>query len=174
MRVINGLLWWVIILSAGYPAWAQQTGTLISLPAVSVSGVFDPSVTDTPTGQSAWMSFWAVDPSPRWPDRDTRTITTRLAYSDNQGPIPDSALTTFRNSSTDRKSELGSTRFLLLCSTLTLPCRSVGSCSGTIICASPKAGNSRTDGLDIRAQTLRKRCARTSEALFLRRSRLAF
>jgi hypothetical protein len=31
------------------------------------------------------MSFSAVDPSPRWPDKDTRTITTRLAYSDNQG-----------------------------------------------------------------------------------------
>jgi len=66
-------------------AWAQQPGTLISLPKVSASGVFDPSVADTPPGERAWMSFSAVDPSPRWPDKDTRTITTRLAYSDDRG-----------------------------------------------------------------------------------------
>jgi len=69
----------------GVPAHAQQTGILLSLPPVSHSGVFDPSVADTAPGQRAWMSFSAVDPSPRWPDKDTRTITTRLAYSDDRG-----------------------------------------------------------------------------------------
>lgn len=85
MRPISSLLSWVIMACAGFPAGAQQTGTLISLPGVSASGVFDLFVADTAPGQRAWMSFSAVDPSPRWPEKDTRTITTRLAYSDDQG-----------------------------------------------------------------------------------------
>ncbi len=75
----------LIACCAGFQAWAQQPGTLLALPKVSVSGVFDPSLADTPAGQRGWMSYSAVDPSPRWPDRDTRTITTRLAYSDDHG-----------------------------------------------------------------------------------------
>jgi len=55
------------------------------MPSASVSGVFDPSLANMPPGQRAWMSFSAVDPSPRWPDKDSRTVTTRLAYSDDQG-----------------------------------------------------------------------------------------
>ncbi len=75
----------VVFSCGGFQAWAQQPGTLLNLPRVSVSGVFDPSLAETPAGQRAWMSYSAVDPSPRWPDKDPRTITTRLAYSDNQG-----------------------------------------------------------------------------------------
>jgi hypothetical protein len=75
----------VVVSCAANLTWAQQPGTLLSLPKVSVSGVFDPSLADTPAGQRAWMSYSAVDPSPRWPDKDTRTVTTRLAYSDDHG-----------------------------------------------------------------------------------------
>lgn len=60
-------------------------GHLLAMPQVSYSGVFDPSLADTPPGQRAWMSYSAVDPSPRWPQTDTRTMTTRLAYSDDGG-----------------------------------------------------------------------------------------
>ncbi len=31
------------------------------------------------------MSYSAVDPSPHWPDKAARTMTTRLAYSDDSG-----------------------------------------------------------------------------------------
>jgi hypothetical protein len=56
----------------------------VALP-VSMSGVFDPSIAATDSDQRAWMSYSAVDPSPRWPKINTRTITTRLAYSDDRG-----------------------------------------------------------------------------------------
>ncbi len=52
---------------------------------VSRGGVFDPSVADDKPGARAWMSYTAVDPSVRWPAQNTRTETTRLAYSDNGG-----------------------------------------------------------------------------------------
>ncbi len=64
---------------------AQQVGTLVSIPAVAHGGIFDPSLAATPPGQRAWMSYSAVNPSPRWPGRNTRTISTRLAYSDDAG-----------------------------------------------------------------------------------------
>lgn len=56
----------------------------VSLP-ISAAGVFDPSLAGTSPDQRAWMSYSAVDPSPRWPKTNTRTITTRLAYSDDHG-----------------------------------------------------------------------------------------
>ena len=56
----------------------------IAMPHPS-AGAFDPSLADTPAGERAWMSYSAVDPSPRWPQKNTRTITTRLAYSDDGG-----------------------------------------------------------------------------------------
>jgi len=52
--------------------------------SVSASGIFDPSLADTPAGARAWMAYSAVDPSPRWP-ANTRTVTTRLAYSGDKG-----------------------------------------------------------------------------------------
>jgi hypothetical protein len=52
---------------------------------VSQGGIFDPSMADTKAGARAWMSYTAVDPSPRWPADNTRTETTRLAYSDDRG-----------------------------------------------------------------------------------------
>jgi hypothetical protein len=63
----------------------QVTGSLLSMPKVSAGGTFDPSLADTPPGQPAWMSYSAVDPSPRWPGKNTRTITTRIARSDDGG-----------------------------------------------------------------------------------------
>lgn len=62
-----------------------ETGKPIALRPAGSEGIFDPSLADTPQGQRAWMSFSAVDPSPRWPTRNTRTVTTRLAYSDDRG-----------------------------------------------------------------------------------------
>jgi len=67
------------------PAASQSSGKLIALRPTGSSGIFDPSIADTKSGQRAWMSYSAVDPSPRWPDKNTRTITTRLAYSDDRG-----------------------------------------------------------------------------------------
>jgi hypothetical protein len=64
---------------------APASGVPIGLPAVSTSGVFDPSLADTPSGMRAWASYSAVDPSPHWPSKNTRTMTTRLAYSDDRG-----------------------------------------------------------------------------------------
>jgi hypothetical protein len=57
----------------------------IALAKVSQSGVFDPSVAKTPRGERVWMSYSAVDPSPRWPEKTTRAVTTRLAHSDDGG-----------------------------------------------------------------------------------------
>src|SRR5436309_2204105 len=56
----------------------------IALP-VSQSGAFDPSLADTQPGARAWMSYSAVDPSPRWGMENSRTETIRLAYSDDRG-----------------------------------------------------------------------------------------
>lgn len=66
-------------------ASVPTTTTPIGLPQVSASGIFDPSLADTKAGARAWMAYSAVDPSPRWPEKNTRTITTRLAYSDDRG-----------------------------------------------------------------------------------------
>jgi hypothetical protein len=63
------------------PAQAE----LIALPPLSQNGIFDPSLADTGPTARAWMSYSAVDPSPRWPNENTRTETTRLAYSDDHG-----------------------------------------------------------------------------------------
>lgn len=52
---------------------------------VSQLGIFDPSVAATPGASRAWMSYSAVDPSPRWPNQNSRAVTTRLAYSDDDG-----------------------------------------------------------------------------------------
>jgi hypothetical protein len=62
----------------------EATGSLLAMPQVSASGTFDPSLADTATGQPAWMSYSAVDPSPRFP-QNTRTVTTRLAHSEDGG-----------------------------------------------------------------------------------------
>ena len=63
----------------------QEKGKPIALRPAGSEGIFDPSLADTPPGQRAWMSFSSVDPSPRWPTGNTRTVTTRLAYSDDRG-----------------------------------------------------------------------------------------
>jgi len=64
---------------------ANQLGTLVTIPGVAERGIFDPSIAATPPGQRAWMSYSAVNPSRRFPDRNTRVISTRLAYSDDAG-----------------------------------------------------------------------------------------
>jgi hypothetical protein len=66
------------------PAQSADVARQVSLP-VSQAGVFDPSLADTGLVGRAWMSYSAVDPSPRWSDKNTRTVTTRLAYSDDHG-----------------------------------------------------------------------------------------
>src|SRR5437899_1198386 len=64
---------------------ANQLGTPVTIPGVAERGIFDPSIAATPLGQRAWMSYSAVNPSRRFPDRNTRVIGTRLAYSDDAG-----------------------------------------------------------------------------------------
>jgi hypothetical protein len=85
VTIVRWLFVAIVICSAAIPGSTQSFGKLVALGPVSRSGIFDPSVADTEPGQRAWMSYSAVDPSPRWPQRNTRTITTRLAYSDNRG-----------------------------------------------------------------------------------------
>jgi hypothetical protein len=57
---------------------------MLKLPPVSKAGIFDPSLAETAPDQRLWMSYSAVDPSPRWP-KLTRAVSTRLAYSDDTG-----------------------------------------------------------------------------------------
>ncbi len=66
-------------------AAVRTSNSMISFANVGASGIFDPSIADTPPGERMWMSYSAVDPSPGWPDTNTRTMTTRLAYSDDRG-----------------------------------------------------------------------------------------
>jgi len=88
-----GLLALAAVCLASTRALAQQsptgkfevTGSLLAMPKVSAGGTFDPSLADTPPGQPTWMSYSAVDPSPRWPKKNTGTITTRIARSDDGG-----------------------------------------------------------------------------------------
>jgi hypothetical protein len=47
----------------------QSMGKPIALIPAGLYGIFDPSLADTPPGERAWMSFSAVDPSPRWRGR---------------------------------------------------------------------------------------------------------
>jgi hypothetical protein len=85
-RAIAGaLLTAVLSCDIALPAASKASGKLITVHPARRSGIFDPSLADTKPGQRAWMSYSAVDPSPRWPDKNTRTITTRLAYSDDRG-----------------------------------------------------------------------------------------
>jgi hypothetical protein len=83
--LIGVLLVAAIIGSTAIPGATPPTGQLIALRAAGRAGIFDPSLADTQPGRRAWMSYSAVDPSPRWPDKNTRTVTTRLAYSDDRG-----------------------------------------------------------------------------------------
>ena len=85
-RAIAGaLLTAVLSCVMALPAASQAPSKLIALRPAGSGGIFDPSLADTKPGQRAWMSYSVVDPSPRWPDKNTRTITTRLAYSDDRG-----------------------------------------------------------------------------------------
>lgn len=74
-----------VMLSGIACAAAPRAGMPIALRPAGSEGIFDPSLADTPRGRRAWMSFSSVDPSPRWPTENTRTVTTRLAYSDDRG-----------------------------------------------------------------------------------------
>ena len=72
-------------LSSIASATSPTVGRPIALRLPGGEGIFDPSLADTPQGRRAWMSFSSVSPSPRWPTRNTRAVTTRLAYSDDSG-----------------------------------------------------------------------------------------
>lgn len=66
------------------PSQSNEGAKKINL-GVSKLGIFDASIADTPAGQRAWMSYSAVNPSTRWPKKNTRSVSTRLAYSDDRG-----------------------------------------------------------------------------------------
>jgi hypothetical protein len=83
--IAGGLVAAILICLLAPPVAGQAPGKLIALHPAGSGGIFDPSIADTKSGQRAWMSYSAVDPSPRWPNKNTRTITTRLAYSDDRG-----------------------------------------------------------------------------------------
>lgn len=69
-----------LALSALLLAAPTEAATSIGL-NVSVNGVFDPSLADTPVGATNWISYSAVDPSPQWPTANSRTVATRIASS---------------------------------------------------------------------------------------------
>ena len=77
---------------------ANQLGTPVTIPGVAERGIFDPSIAATPLGQRAWMSYSAVNPSRRFPDRNTRVIGTRLAYSDDAGATWNDAVRSIQGS----------------------------------------------------------------------------
>ena len=64
---------------------AENMRQPLGLPPVSASGVFDPSLAETPPGERVWMSYSAVDPSPLWPALTARAVSTRIAFSDDRG-----------------------------------------------------------------------------------------
>lgn len=48
-------------------------------------GIFDPSIAFDPGNGRLWMSYSAVDPSVSWPTQNFDVVSTRLAYSDDNG-----------------------------------------------------------------------------------------
>lgn len=62
-----------------------QSSTQILFPGVGSHGIGDPSLAQDSTTSRVWMTYSAVDPSPTWPTINTNVVSTRLAYSDNQG-----------------------------------------------------------------------------------------
>jgi hypothetical protein len=57
----------------------------IQFPGVGAHGIFDPSLAKDPVSSRVWMSYSAVDPSVLWPTENPRVVSTRLAFSDDQG-----------------------------------------------------------------------------------------
>ncbi len=50
-------------------------------------GIFDPSIALDPATGRLWMSYSSVDPSVSWPTQNHDVVSTRLAYSDDNGKI---------------------------------------------------------------------------------------
>jgi hypothetical protein len=68
---------------SGSPAPASPER--IAFAGVGTHGIFDPSITLDPGNGRLWMSYSAVDPSVSWPTQNYDVVSTRLAYSDNNG-----------------------------------------------------------------------------------------
>lgn len=55
------------------------------MPGVSARGIFDPSLARDGESKRVWMSYSAVDPSVMWPTQNYDVVSTRLAYTDDEG-----------------------------------------------------------------------------------------
>lgn len=86
-------------------ATATPTPRRITFGGIGAHGIFDPSLAKDPSSSRLWMSYSAVDPSVAWPTQNPNVVSTRLAYSDDQGatwtdfgcvnPVQDVDLTAF-------------------------------------------------------------------------------
>jgi hypothetical protein len=57
----------------------------LNIPGVGTHGIFDASLAQDPASSRVWMSYSAINPSVMWPTQNFDTVSTRLAYSDDQG-----------------------------------------------------------------------------------------
>ena len=69
----------------GSSAATSPSPERITFAGVGANGIFDPSLARDPASGRIWMSYSAVDPSVLWPTQNVTAVSTRLAYSDNNG-----------------------------------------------------------------------------------------
>jgi hypothetical protein len=72
---------WLGILFLLLTASLCPAATPIGFSSVAAEGVFDPSMADTPNGNTLWMCYSAVNFSVNYPVQNPRVETTRLAFS---------------------------------------------------------------------------------------------
>ena len=68
---------------SGAPAPASPERIVFA--GVGAHGIFDPAIAFDPGNGRLWMSYSAVDPSVSWPTQNFDVVSTRLAYSDDNG-----------------------------------------------------------------------------------------
>lgn len=68
-------------------AWSQATTypSEIRFPDIGANGIFDPSLGQAPGASQIFMSYTAVEPSPKWPEQNPQVTSTRLAVSSDSG-----------------------------------------------------------------------------------------
>jgi hypothetical protein len=84
MRILLSLSAVLAIHGAGGVSAQTLQRQMVGLP-IGREGAFDPSLASTEPNARSWFSYSAVDPSLRWGMLNSRTMTTRLAYSDSHG-----------------------------------------------------------------------------------------
>ena len=68
-------------------AWSQTTTypAEVTFSGIGPNGVFDPALGQAPGASQIYMSYTAVQPSPKWPQQNQQVTSTRLAVSSDSG-----------------------------------------------------------------------------------------